>query len=247
MIARGGRAPTARGSTLRETACAAAILLLATTYAIGDDKQLDEKLRRLDERSKRIEDLTADFVEKKFTALLKEPLISKGRVMVMGSRTRWDTTEPHATILFTDDRQVAFYFPSRKTAEVYPIDRRLRPLIVSPVPRLATLRLHFHIEATTDATSAEFLFLGLTPTNDALKEFINEVRVQVDSSAGVVRRFEMIDPDGDRTVIEFANIRTNVGLTDKDIAWNFPTHTRIVRPLDPGDRRPPSASGSDPP
>ena len=179
--------------------------------------------------------------------LLKKPLVSKGRVKVMGLRTRWDTTGPHATTLFTDDKQVALYFPLRKTAEIYPIDRRLRPLIVSPVPRLATLKRSFRIEQVANTPSAELLLLSLTPKDDALSEFIEEVRVQVDLSIGVARRFEMIDPDGDRTVIEFADIRTNVGLNGRDVSWSFPPDTHIVHPLDPGDRQQPPASGSNHP
>jgi len=228
--------------------CVFGLAVSVAARAIGDDEQLVDKLNRLDEQSQRIDDLTAEFVEKKFTVLLKKPLASQGRVSVMGSRTRWDTIEPHATTLFTDDKQVALYFPSRKTAEVYPIDRRLRPLIVSPVPRLATLERHFRIEQLEpDAPATEFLWLRLTPKDEALSEFIDEVRVQVDVAVGLARRVEMIDPDGDRTVIEFTDIRTNVGLTSRDVTWDFPPDTRIVRPLDPPDSQPPPAPGSDPP
>lgn len=245
MNARGLRTLTARATAARAAVCAAAILLLATTHAIGDDKQLDDKLNRLDEQSQKIDDLTADFVESKFTVLLKKPLVSKGRVKVLGSRTRWDTTEPHATTLFTDDKRVALYFPSRKTVEVYRIDRRLRPLIVSPVPRLATLERHFHIEPLeSDSPKPKFLLLRLTPKDEALTEFVEEVRIHFDLSVGLARRIEIIDPDGDRTVIEFADIRTNVGLRSKDVAWDFPPGTRILHPLDPGDSQQPPASGS---
>lgn len=249
MNAGGPHTLTARAvTTLRVAVCSAAILVLVTTSAIGDDKQFNDKLNRLNEQSKKIDDLTANFVESKFTALLKKPLVSKGRVKVMGSRTRWDTTEPRATTLFTDDKRVALYFPSRKTVEVYPIDRRLRPLIVSPVPRLATLERHFRIEqGKVDAPSTELLLLVLTPKDDALAEFIDEVRIQFDLSAGLVRRVEMVDPDGDRTVIEFTDIRTNVGLTSKDVAWDFPPDTRVVHPLDPGGSQQPPASGSNHP
>ena len=89
--------------------------------------------------------------------------------------------------------------------------------------------------------------LVLTPKDEALAEFIDEVRVQFDLSVGLARRIEMIDPDGDRTVIEFADIRTNVGLTSQDVAWDFPPGTRIVRPLDSGKSQQPPASGTNHP
>jgi len=198
-----------------------------------EDQSLAQKLKQLDEQSKKLEDLTAEFVEEKHTFLLKEPLVSKGRVRVLGARTRWDTTEPHVSTLYTDAKQVALYFPSRKTAEVYPVDRRLRPLIVSPIPRLDTLQRHFHIEQQSgDQTSKDLLLLKLTPKDPALTEFLDEVRVWIDLSVGLAKKVEMIDPDGDRTVIEFSNLRTNTGVTDADVTWNFPSGTRIVRPLE---------------
>jgi len=198
-----------------------------------EDQSLAEKLKRLDEQSKKIEDLTADFVEEKHTFLLKEPLVSKGRVRVLGARTRWDTTEPHVSTLYTDAKQVALYFPSRKTAEVYPIDRRLRPLIVSPIPRLDTLQRHFRIEQQSDdQASNDLLLLKLTPKDPALTEFLDEVRVWIDLSVGLAKKVEMIDPDGDRTIIAFSDIRTNTGLTDEDVTWNFSPGTRVVHPLE---------------
>jgi outer membrane lipoprotein-sorting protein len=173
---------------------------------------------------------------------------------VKGSRTRWDTTTPHATSLFTDDERIALYFPSRNTVEVYPVDRRLRALIVSPIPRLPTLRRHFRIELETgdaartgEQSRTETLRLRLTPKDDALAEFIDEVRVHIDRRNGLARQVEMIDPEGDRTVIEFAELRTNVGLTSSDVEWNFPADARVVRPLDPKDGEAQPSSGSDQP
>ena len=89
--------------------------------------------------------------------------------------------------------------------------------------------------------------LRLTPKDDALVEFIDEVRVHIDLSDGLARRVEMIDAEGDRTVIEFANLRTNVGLTTADVAWDFPSDVRVVRPLDQRGGQAPAPSGSDRP
>jgi len=238
--------------TIWSATCVLTLASLATARATGADEKLDDALRHLDEQSRRIEDLTADFVEQKFTAMLKEPLVSKGHVKVVGTCTRWDTTEPNATTMFTDDRQVVLYFPSRKTAEVYPIDRRLRPLIVSPIPRLATLRSHFRIEESAATTTKReevpgTLQLTLTPKDEALAEFLDQVRVAIDPAVGLARRVEMIDPDGDRTVIAFTDIRTNVGLKLKDVACDFPADTRIVHPLESAEDEAAAAPGSDHP
>ena len=201
-------------------------------------------LSEVNERSHQIHDLTAGFVEKKFTSLLQDPLISRGTIRVRGAQTRWDTQEPNPSTLFTDSREVAIYFPDRGILEVYPVDRRLQPLLISPVPRLETLRRFFSVEVrTTDAPrrNAETLELRLVPTEDSVSAFLDEVVVQLDLVNAVVRRVEMIDADGDRTVIEFSNIRINVGLTADDVARKVPAETKIVQPLERGPQQSPGA------
>ncbi len=195
-----------------------------------------DRLERLDQRAQTIGDLTADFVEKKFTALLKAPLVSRGKVLVKGERTCWKTTSPRQSILYTDSSRVAIYFPSRKTMEVYPVDRRLRALIVSPIPRVSNLRRHFEIALLNDEEAggdASMLHLRLTPKDEALLEFIESVTVAIDLRIALATRVEMVDPEGDRTVTRFTNIRTNVGLADGDLAWNVPSDTKILYPMTP--------------
>ncbi len=218
-----------------------ALLVAITVQARADT--LSEKLKQLDRQAKTIQDLTTEFVEEKFTTLLKKPLVSRGRVFVKGKRTRWQTTSPRESTLFTDESHVAVYFPSRATMEVYPVDRRLRALMVSPVPRVATLKKHFDI-ALAPKQSDSRLNLRLTPKDDSLREYMEEIIVSVDLGLGLATRIEMFDPEGDRTVITFDNVRTNVGLSDSDVARRVPAGTKIVRPLDakPQPDTPPQAS-----
>ena len=69
------RTGVARFAIARVPVCATAILLLVTAHGLGDDANLDDELRQLDMRATMIEDMTADFVEEKFTAMLKRPLM----------------------------------------------------------------------------------------------------------------------------------------------------------------------------
>lgn len=205
-------------------------------HAAPQADPLAAALERLDRQSQAIHDLAADFVEEKFTALLKTPLVSKGNLFVKGERTCWKTTSPRRTTLYTDASRVAIHFPSRHTMEVYPVDRRLRALIVSPIPRVSNLRRHFDIalaSAEDGAGSASMLHLRLTPKDETLLEFIESVTVAIDLRIGLATRVEMVDPEGDRTVTRFTNIRTNVGLSDDDVAWDVPSDTKILHPLAP--------------
>ena len=53
---------------------------------------------------------------------------------------------------------------------------------------------------------------------------------------GVASEFEMVDPDGEHTIIRFSNVRTNVNLTDDALKIDAPAGTKVVRPLEGAGR-----------
>ena len=109
----------------------------------GTDPALWERLRQIDARTAEHKDLLADFEQRRFTALLRKPVVSRGRVRVLGQRMRWDTAAPAPTVMAVDEREVRMYYPQQKTLEVYAIDQRLAALAASPLPRLDVLRGYF--------------------------------------------------------------------------------------------------------
>lgn len=216
------------------------ILLVALTgTAHAEDEALQKRLDAINQRSDGVRDLTADFTEEKFTVLLKKPMVSKGRVRAIGSRTRWDTSSPHPSTMFTNETEVAIYFPDRKAVEIYPIDRRLQPLVVSPIPRLATLRRHFDMEELPakgdDASTDHHMLLKLIPKSETIAEHVEDVRVRIDTRLGLADRVEVTGSDGDRTVITFTNLRTNIGLSEDDVAQAYPAGTKRTYPLESKD------------
>jgi outer membrane lipoprotein-sorting protein len=151
--------------------------------------------------------------------------------------------DPHPSTLFTDDSHVAVYFPSRNTMEVYPVDRRISVLMMSPVPRITVLRQHFTLEVLPKSTP-KALVLRMTPKEEALLAFVDEIVVSVSVERGLADRIEISDPEGDRTVITFRNVRTNVGLSDADVARRVPDDTEVIYPLEADPHAPAEATRS---
>jgi outer membrane lipoprotein-sorting protein len=203
-----------------------------------------QRMLDIDARAGKIEDLTADFEQQKFTAMLKKPLVSSGVVAVRGSSMLWDTRKPEASELQIDQKEVRIYYPAQKTIEVYQIQQKLGQLAASPLPRLAVLREHFTFEpipvaemgekddaAAAGAGTGKFFAVRMTPINPELREHVEAVRVLLDAQRGLIIRLEMRDPDGDRTLISFSNVKTNVGLKDGDLRIAAPADVKITRPL----------------
>lgn len=195
-----------------------------------------QRMLAIDARAAQIEDLTADFEQQKFTAMLKKPLISSGVVAVQGANMLWQTRKPEPSMLQIDPREVRIYYPQQKTIEVYQVEQKLGQLAASPVPRLAVLREHFRFAPIPVAEMGEtddsrYFAVRMTPIDAALREHVEEVRVLLDAERGLIVRLEMRDSDGDRTLISFTNVKTNVGLKDGDLRIAAPTDVVITRPL----------------
>lgn len=224
-----------------------AALCCAVTKA-GDESQppsadFQARLEAVDRLAASISDLTSRFVEKKHTALLKRPMVSKGRVRIKGSHTQWETVEPHRTTTLVDAKRVRIHYPRRRVVEVYPIDDQLRQLFVSPVPRWAPLRDHFSIEPVPAGDvpveyrdADRFLPIRLTAKDDSLRRFVERVDVVIDATTGCAVRVDMIDGDGERTTITFSETKTNSGLDDRHFDLAAPEGTRVVYPLSPNAR-----------
>jgi outer membrane lipoprotein-sorting protein len=149
-----------------------------------------------------------------------------------GPVVRWDTEQPEPAVLHSDGREIRLYYPRQSVVEVYPIDRRLSDLAASPLPRLAALREHFRIEpGGTPRDPARTIEIRLTPTDKLLAEHVDQVRVTLDVPSACVTQVEMFDADGDTTVIQFTDVKTNTGIKDSELDLVLPAGTKVSRPL----------------
>jgi outer membrane lipoprotein-sorting protein len=150
---------------------------------------------------------------------------------------RWDTNHPEPTVLRLDEREVRIYYPRQKIIEVYGIEQKLASLAASPLPRLDVLKQHFSFEELAvdeldkSVDPSKYLALKMKPTEPALREHVDEVRVLLDIAGGYLVRLEIIDSDGDRSVIRFSDVKINTGLTGKDLEIKAPADVKIVHPL----------------
>ena len=220
------------------------ILLLLLTAAgpatLPTDPALLAKLAAVDAKVAQLHDVTADFTQQKFTPLLKKPLTSTGRVIGKGDRTLWLTEKPEPTSMAVDAGGIRLFYPSQNVVEIYPVQGQLASLASSPLPRLSVLEKFFRFESMPGGDDTT-LKVKLTPTDDTIRDHVDEVDVVLDTSTGIIRSATNIDADGDRTVLTFANVRTDTGLDDAALDLKLPAGTRTVKPLEGLGDSPPAA------
>jgi outer membrane lipoprotein-sorting protein len=200
--------------------------------------EIQSQLEQIDARGAQIKDLAAHFAQAKRTTLLKKPLESSGTVIVKGPRVRWTVAKPHESVMVTNPNELRIYYPEQKTLEIYDLDQRIGDLAASPLPRLAILLKHFRIEPAPatqphdDSPGARLIWLVLTPTDPMLRDHVAEVRVGLDTKLAVAVSVTIIDPNGDRTDINFSQIKIDSGIEDGSLELKGPPDTTIVRPLE---------------
>ncbi len=209
-----------------------------TAAPVVIDEALMKELEEIDARGAKIEDLTASFEQRKFTTLLKKPLVSEGKVRVRPPQTRWDTAKPHRSVLLLDERELKMFDPEAQTLEVYEVSRGLSRLTASPVPRLSTVKDEFRIERLDPAAMDEkagaeaFVAVRLTPIDEKIAEYVTEVRVLIDRKLACASQVEVTDADGDRTVIRFTDLRLNTGLDAAALDLKVSEGTKVSHPLE---------------
>ena len=227
--------PAVPGEGTRRFAVACVVALTSHACSIARAAPLDDatlnRLDACDAKVAAIKDLTATFEQKKFSPLLKKPLVSRGTIRAKGDAMLWLSDTPEPTRLRIDGTSLQLLYVNQKTLEVYPLKGKMASMAASPLPRLATLREKFDLSADPHAKPGTLAVL-LTPKDAELKQFVDTVRVTLDEAAGVVRIFELTDPDGERTEITFTDPKPNTGLTEKDLALDVPPGTKTTRPLD---------------
>ncbi len=196
-----------------------------------------EALAELAERAGPIDTYRADFVQEKFTPLLRDPIESAGQVRMAGGISRWDTREPYPSTMLIRAGELRMYYPRQQTLEVYHLGDRLDAMAASPVPDLAELRRHFAIE-TFHETDAEgdpeeaALYVSLRPRTEEMREAIESVEVELDARRATLRKLTITDVDGETTALTFSGAEINPQLDAAALELEVPEGTRVVHPLE---------------
>ena len=211
-----------------------------------DREEADAVLARIDAKAGEIHTLAADFEQRRYTPLLKEPLVSEGLVRVVPTMTRWDTHLPRASIMVSDATTLKIYDPEARILEIYEMEERLTGLMFSPMPRTSQLRRYFELEVMAaeranpneaeeesagELPGESIYCIRLTPRQQ-WSQHVQWAMAEIDADRGVLRRVAWADPDGDRTEIRFAQVKLNEALSPDGLALALPGDVKIVRPLE---------------
>ncbi len=186
---------------------------------------IEEVVKRLKEVQEKTKDFSADLYQEKKLSLLKEKIISRGKIRYKKPDKVWiEFSHPESSQMFFDGKTVLLYFREEKLAERYPVSSNPlveRYLLFSKDPfqeKLAGWKMAEEQES--------FLVIEVFPKmKDPL--FV-KTKLWVSKKDWMVMGMELVEKNGDLTLIRYSNIKVNTGLLDTDFRIDLPKDVKIT-------------------
>jgi len=185
----------------------------------------DEVVKRLKEVQAKTKDFSADLYQEKKLSLLKEKIISRGRIRFKKpDKVSIEFFHPESSQMAFDGKTVLLYYKEEKVAERYslrsnPIAERY--LLFSKDPfqeNLAEWRILEDRES--------FLVMEIIPKVKG--PLFVKTRLRISKKDWMVIGMDMIEKNGDTTSIRYSNVRMDTGLTDSDFEIHLPKDVKIT-------------------
>jgi outer membrane lipoprotein-sorting protein len=214
--------------------CLCVVLILANSSLAasdpppGDSAALEEVLSRLEERVAGIETLKADFVQQKFLAILDDPLLLKGTIaMEKPDLFSWKVREPLKYSMVIRGEVVRQWDEDTRRVEKISLSK-------NPVFAMAIHQMREWLSGAYRSMLGQYqvtivdrepLSLEFVPRDTALaQEVIAVVTVEFDRDDRYIRRIDIREKEGDRTLITFSNTRLNAPIAPA--AWKVEQDVR---------------------
>lgn len=197
-------------------------------------QEVEELIRIIDAQQRKIQTLTADFVQKKETRIAKQPLLSSGVVKFKRpDQVHWNYTQPEPMEVAVSGEGIWIYYPDSLQAEKYHLGRnhRVRQFLE---PLLAIFQKTFRQLSAGYAIFYEGLDAGrlhhfrLRPRDEKVQKVLAGVDLRIDKTSGAIIRFTMTEANGDRLNLEFQNLQMNPPLTDDDLKIKIPPSVKMM-------------------
>jgi outer membrane lipoprotein carrier protein len=173
----------------------------------------------------------ADFQEQRVIHLMKNPILSSGKVWFQPpNKFRREVTGNSPSLTVSGGRQLWIYYPNFKSAERYPLGKG-SPLDSTVAAINSSLNLedvenNFQIAAAKTGNGYE---LRLLPRAPSMKRVFQKLDLRINNELRV-ERTDMLLPSGDRIVTTYSN-QTREPVSGSMFEFTPPAGTEVSTPL----------------
>ena len=154
--------------------------------------------------------MQCDFTQTKHLRMLNDKMTSKGRMYYQQTnRLRWEYTSPYSyTFILNDDKVLLKNAQRNDVIDVNKnkLFREIARIMMNSVVGTSLTDKSFK---STIATNGNEWIASLLPQRKDLKQLFQKIILHFNRTNAMVKQVELIEKNGDKTVIELNNIRTN--------------------------------------
>lgn len=210
--------------TLLGLACA----VQASPMSQSDIEQLVQKLQALHQSEPSIE---ANFREERHTALLKDPLVTQGKVwFTLPDKVRREVSGSRPSTTIIDGNKMSIYYPSFQQLEVYDLERK--PMLRDSIQAIAAglnfqkVTSYYNIEGSKEGNVYR---LVLTPKTSNMRRLLKSVDLTIDQNLSPTE-VQVLDAKGEKVLVNYTNVRRG-SVPDSTFRFTPPAGTTVTTPL----------------
>ncbi|MBR3411950.1 MAG: outer membrane lipoprotein carrier protein LolA [Bacteroidales bacterium] len=191
-------------------------LLLLTVYLSAQH----DAMQRINRAATAIKTMQGDFVQTKQLKLLNDQMVSKGRMCYQGGdKLRWEYVTPYSYVFIMNGSQVQLKNSTRSDVidvNQNKIFKEIAQIMMNSVVGKC-LQDDKSFKTTIQETASEYV-ATLLPLKKNMKQMFQQIVLHFQKQQSVVSKVELLEKNGDRTMIELKNIRLNETIPAREFA-----------------------------
>lgn len=188
-------------------------------------------LKKFDQVQEETITMISNFTEKKELTLLDKPAISHGILYYKRpNQILWEYQKPDIKkFLLTGDHLLSYY-PKEKKAEQISIKRfRSHVFKFFCIGQLSKdLKDYYKMEVSNNQNQKNVL-MTLWPRKRKLKKRIDHLKLWIDRDVHQLTRLQYVEVDGDKTTINFDNLRVNSEIPPSTFQIDLPADVEVKK------------------
>ncbi len=199
---------------MKKVGLLALLLTIVVHVAFGQTQSDKAVLASISKAASRIKTMECSFVQTKSLKMLSEKMVSKGNLTFQQpDRLRWEYTSPYKYAFVLNGNQVLIKKGSRTDkidVNQSKVFKEIARMMMNTVTGKA-LDSSRDFKASVKTSSTEYV-VTLTPQRKDVGKMFKTIKLHFNRKAEMVKKIEMTEQNGDVTIIELQNIKTNVSL-----------------------------------
>lgn len=180
-------------------------------------KEITDNIRRV---AREIKTLKADFTQVKELSFMKDQVTSEGKMLYKpDDKIRWEYTRPYAYVFAMDGNNVRMTSGGKTNKIPVKGSKLFTEISRVMIGGVSGAELIDSPDFTTQfMVGKSDCKIMLTPRKKEVKDLFSSIQLYIDRSDSRIRRVELIEKSGDKTIITLKNIQLNTPVDDSVFA-----------------------------